>query len=311
MPVAVANMTAQQSSATGTGDRVLDGAALANCRAFASAFSTGDTVSATILDRATGDTEVGVYILRASPARLEVVSIRLALGPNASGGPTSPVSFVAGPKDVLCDVQAEDLPDNEGVFSLASVGAADGWGVPGEWWVKALGTQQIVANSQILLPFTARRTGLLVGVEVCITTASGVGGSVIVASLYDERPMNGAYVGGGAKIADLATLASDSTGSKSVVGLTVPLIAGRAYLLTLSASHTATMWAAAVDAAGARNIRADSITSNRGRQANLPMAQGSSYPPPSTAPTFPGSLSNVGASGSPSQILWPPLLRLQ
>jgi hypothetical protein len=204
------------------------------------------------------------------------------------------------------------LPDSAGgVFSLASVGASDGWGIPGEWWVKALGTQQIVANSQILLPFTATRSGVLVGVEVCVTTPSGVGGSVIVVSLYEETPVAGAYVGGGAKIADLATLASDSSGSKSVVGLSVPLVAGRAYLLTLSASHTATIWAAAVDAAGARNIRADSTVSNRGRQANLPMAQGSSYPPPATAPTFPGSLTNVGASGSPSQILWPPLMRLQ
>jgi hypothetical protein len=310
MTIGVANMVAQASTSTGTGDRLLDGAALLNCRTFASAFVDGDTVRATVLDRTTGDTEVGIYTYRTSPARLVVVEVRLAFGPNASGA-TSPITLAAGTHDVLCDVQAEDMPDNDGVFSLASVSASDGWGVPGEWWVKAVGTQQIVGGSQILLPFTARRTGLLVGVEVCITTASGVGGSVIVASLYNEKPVSGAYVGGGAKIADLATLASDSTGSKSVVGLTVPIIAGRAYMLTLSASHTATMWAAAVDAAGARNIRADSVTSNRGRQANLPIAQGSSYPPPATAPTLPGSLTNVGASGSPSQILWPPLLRFQ
>lgn len=107
MPV-VANMVAQTSTSTGTGDRTLDGSALLNCRAFVDAFADGDVVHATILDRTTGDTEVGVYTFRTGANRLEVVEVRLALGPNASGA-TSPVDFAAGTRDVVCDVQAEDV----------------------------------------------------------------------------------------------------------------------------------------------------------------------------------------------------------
>jgi len=50
-----------------------------------------------------------------------VVAIRLAFGPNASG-PTSPIDFAAGSKDVFVDLQAEDAitADDVATASTAS-----------------------------------------------------------------------------------------------------------------------------------------------------------------------------------------------
>lgn len=108
LPAMLKNLVGQTSSTTGTGDRALDGGAIRNCRSFASALVDGDIVNATIVDRLTGDSEVGTYTFRNSPPRLVVVAIETAFGPNSAGS-TSPVPFVAGTRDVLCDAPASML----------------------------------------------------------------------------------------------------------------------------------------------------------------------------------------------------------
>jgi hypothetical protein len=115
----IKNLCGQTSSTTGTGDRLLDGGAIRNCRTLASAFVDGDIVNASILDRATGDSEVGTYTFRFSPPRLVVVAIETASGPNATGS-TSPIPFVAGTRDVLVDAPASMLqPPSDAIVATS------------------------------------------------------------------------------------------------------------------------------------------------------------------------------------------------
>ena len=115
----IKNLCGQTSSTTGTGDRLLDGGAIRNCRTLASAFVDGDVVNASILDRATGDSEVGTYTFRLSPPRLVVIAIETATGPNATG-PTSPIPFVAGTRDVLVDAPASMLqPPSDAIVATS------------------------------------------------------------------------------------------------------------------------------------------------------------------------------------------------
>ena len=115
----IKNLCGQTSSTTGTGDRLLDGGAIRNCRTLASAFVDGDVVNASILDRATGDSEVGTYTFRLSPPRLVVIAIETATGPNATG-PTSPIPFAAGTRDVLVDAPASMLqPPSDAIVATS------------------------------------------------------------------------------------------------------------------------------------------------------------------------------------------------
>ena len=86
------NLLGETSTVVGTGDRTLTGTALANARVFSDEMSAGDTVRASIVDRTTGDTEVGIYTYQTGPSRLVVSSIVLAFGPNASGPTTASCS---------------------------------------------------------------------------------------------------------------------------------------------------------------------------------------------------------------------------
>jgi len=115
----IKNLCGQTSSTTGIGDRLLDGGAIRNCRTLASAFVDGDIVNVSILDRATGDSEVGTYTFRLSPPRLVVVAIETASGPNATGS-TSPIPFVAGTRDVLVDAPASMLqPPSDAIVATS------------------------------------------------------------------------------------------------------------------------------------------------------------------------------------------------
>jgi hypothetical protein len=94
------DLVAQYSTTVGTGDVTLDGLAKTNCRIVSDALAVDEIQPFTMLDTATGDSMVFRGRYKSGPARLEIVEVRLALGPNASG-PTSPVDWQAGEKLVV------------------------------------------------------------------------------------------------------------------------------------------------------------------------------------------------------------------
>ena len=306
MPI-LRNLVGQTSTTTGTGDRALDGSALANARTFASAYTAGDVVSATIVDRITGDTECGTYTVRDSPSRLEVVAIRLAFGPNASG-PTSPIDFAAGTRDAFVDLQAEDAitADDVATASTASKiprAGSDGtlarewipgfvgggvsigsfvWGLPGEYVPTATSTTHAVSGSNRLIGhgFTAHASVTLTHAAFEVTAAAAAGG-VGEMVLYDATVnADGSYtpttriavIGAGTPI--------NSTGLKSVSGLSIPLVRGRAYWAGLAVSLTCTVRACRVHRMAGRIW--DGGTSGQG--AVTVFLASSAYPAPDPAP---------------------------
>jgi hypothetical protein len=302
MAVGIANVTAQQSSVTGTGDRVLDGAVLQNCRTFASAFATGATVKATILDRTTGDTEVGVYILRASPARLEVVSVRLAMGPNASGGPTSPVAFAAGTKDVLCDVQAEDVVDLQKSSGpeFYSVGPIKAYGLPSTLVPIAAGTFSVPAGYMVGHVFVCAEDVLVERAMLGVASAGSVG-SVADLVLYEVKIGSGYTLTMGAKTT-LSTVSIATTGVKIVTSLSVALSKGQAYFIGLN-HNSVSPWnanSASFVPLGARIVRSDTFT---GASIYL-YSSITSYPAPDPGPAIAPGFDTASIGHKFPVLLW-------
>lgn len=277
MSIGVANMVAQQSSATGTGDRALDGAALANCRVFSAAFAAGDVVHATILDRTTGDTEVGVYVVRASPSRLEVQSIRLAFGPNASGA-TSPVSFAAGTKDVLCDVQAEDVaglpatetPTANAIPKAASTGRlAPRWlprrtplrlgtlyGLPSATHALTVAGNIALVSGNTYLFFFEAIDDVVITNALAQVAVAGTAGATATLSIYNAAVTTGVW-GATTKVADLGSVAIDSTGVRTISGLSTALAGGGLYALAVSVTANCTLVGALANEPGLRRRNAN------------------------------------------------------
>jgi hypothetical protein len=273
MPI-LRNLVGQTSTTTGTGDRALDGSALANARTFASAYTAGDVVSATIVDRTTGDTECGTYTVRASPSRLEVLAIRLAFGPNASG-PTSPIDFAAGTRDVFVDLQAEDAitADDVATASTASKiprAGADGiiarqwrpadhvatvtslrsaalnYGIPSADLFPISGNVTAGLNTGVAEPlFFVAPASITIDAAAVEVTATGTA-TVVEMGIY-EATRTGTSGGDSAgftignRLASWGTVSATTTGPKAITGLTTTLVAGRAYALAVVADGSVTL----------------------------------------------------------------------
>lgn len=115
------------------------------------------------------------------------------------------------------------------------------WGLPGEWIpVQGSASSQPIGadNRLVFWGFTAHADITLTAALANVSTA-GVAGGVGQLAIYDASVEDQTGYRPGAKIADLGGLvAVDSTGAKSVTGLSIALKRGRRYVLAFSASKT-------------------------------------------------------------------------
>jgi hypothetical protein len=257
------DLVAQYSTTVGTGDVLLDGVAKTNCRTVAAAYAVDAVASFTMLDTATGDSMVFRGRYKAAPDRLEIVSVRLAIGPNASG-PTSPVDWQAGEKLVVHDVAAGDFsttPTAGAIPVAGSDGKIDqGWtttdiatgiassskayGVPTHWVPSGVSTLTMVANESVCQVFQCTENVALSEMVLVMSSPSGAGTQIqfavreVAFSSPDQWTM-------GAVLADSGLLPADSGLSKVVTGLSVALSRGRFYALQAVSDGTPTLrgWA--------------------------------------------------------------------
>jgi hypothetical protein len=252
------DLVAQYSTTVGTGDVTLDGVAKTNCRLVSAALAVDEVQPFTMLDTATGDSMVFRGRYKSGPARLEIVEVRLALGPNASG-PTSPVDWQAGEKLVVHDVAAKDFSTTPtaGAIPVAGAGGllAAGW-VP---WVRPVRSSQpsgsygvpgaMVAAFTPLAPF-GRAVGAddLVGqffspvhdvvlrqIAHTVTVAASAGGTarlaVWEATLDEAAEATPFYTLTSGPLQDFGTVITTSTAVQTIGSLSLALRAGRHYFV--------------------------------------------------------------------------------
>jgi hypothetical protein len=272
---ALKNLVGQKTNTTGTGDRHLTDGPPANARTFADAgYVAGDVISCTIVDTTTGDTEVGLYVKRASPSRLEVQTIRQAFGPNASG-PTSPIDFQSGQKDVYVDAQAEDLiitddvtttPTASKIPRATACGKLDrGWrpadhvatmvstrsgdlnyGIPSACHFPISGNVTTGLNDSAAEPlFFVAPDDIVINAAAVEVTATGTA-TLIEMGIYEatRAGLSGGDRAGftiGNRLASWGTVSAATTGAKAITGLSTALERGKAYVLAVVANGTVTL----------------------------------------------------------------------
>ena len=99
---AIADRVKETTTTTGTGTVTLGGAGT-GFRTFSAAIGAGNTCYYTIVDRITGDWEIGIGTVSTSPDRLSRDTILKSSNSNAA------VSFASGTKDVFIDIPAAQL----------------------------------------------------------------------------------------------------------------------------------------------------------------------------------------------------------
>jgi hypothetical protein len=229
------NLVAQYSTTTGTGDVTLDGAVKTNCQAVTSAYSVDQIGSFTMLDTATGDSMVFRGKLKATPDRLEIVSVRLALGPNASS-PTAAVDWQAGEKLVVNDAAAEDLGPQiwAGAIGDPTVGQ---YGLPAALVPGSPTTQSIAANASLVQIFQCVENVVVKEMALRIQTLAAAGTSIQFA-LRRASFVPAAAVTLGDVLADSGALSASATNFKSVTGLSVQLVKGELYAVQAASDGT-------------------------------------------------------------------------
>jgi hypothetical protein len=221
------NLVAQYSTTTGTGDVLLDGAVKTNCQAVTSAYSVDQTGSFTMLDTATGDSMVFRGKLKGSPDRLEIVSVRLALGPNASS-PTAAVDWQAGEKLVVNDASAEDLAATQIWAGAIGNPALVQFGLPAALVPRAPTVQAMTANASLVQIFQCVENVVVTRMRLRIATF-GAAGTFIQFALRRASFVPDAAVTLGDVLADSTALSASSGNNKTVTGLSVELMKGELY----------------------------------------------------------------------------------
>jgi hypothetical protein len=230
------NLVAQYSTTTGTGDVLLDGAVKTNCRAVTSAYSVDQIGSFTMLDTATGDSMVFRGKLKGSPDRLEIVSVRLALGPNASS-PTAAVDWQAGEKLVVNDGAAEDLAPQIRAGAIGDP-ALEQWGLPfASHFTSGFGTLTLTANTSTALVFQCVENVVVKEMKLRISTF-GAAGTFIQFALRRASFVPPAAVTLGDVLADSGALSASATNAKVVTGLSVELTRGELYAVEAVSTGT-------------------------------------------------------------------------
>jgi hypothetical protein len=233
------NLVAQYSTTTGTGDVLLDGAVKTNCQAVTSAYSVDQTGSFTMLDTATGDSMVFRGKLKGSPDRLEIVSVRLALGPNASS-PTAAVDWQAGEKLVVNDASAEDLVATQIWAGAIGDPALAQYGLPAALVPGSPSTQAMTANASLVQIFQCVENVVVKEMALRIQTLAAAG-TFIQFALRRASFVPAAAVTLGAVLADSGALSASATNFKSVTGLSVPLLKGELYAVQAASDGTPTL----------------------------------------------------------------------
>jgi hypothetical protein len=205
-----------------------------------SAYSVDQIGSFTMLDTATGDSMVFRGKLKATPDRLEIVSVRLALGPNASS-PTAAVDWQAGEKLVVNDASAEDLVATQIWAGAIGDPALDQYGLPfASNTTSVTQTLALTANTSTALVFQCVET--IVVKEMALRISSfGAAGTFIQFALRRASFASPAAFTLGDVLADSGALSASATNFKSVTGLSVELAKGELYAVQAVSDGTPTL----------------------------------------------------------------------
>lgn len=121
---------------------------------------------------------------------------------------------------------------------------ANSWGMPGEWvpvFATAISSAVGADNRLVFFGFTAHENITITGILVNVSAASAAGG-VGQMALYDGVQADQVGYQPTTKIADAGpTVAIDSTGPKSITGLSFSLVKGSTYVLAFSMSRTCSL----------------------------------------------------------------------
>jgi hypothetical protein len=121
---------------------------------------------------------------------------------------------------------------------------ANSWGMPGEWvpvFATAISSAIGADNRLVFFGFTAHENIIITGILVNVSVASAAGG-VGQMSMYNAVQIGQVGYTPTTKIADAgSTVAIDSTGAKSITGLSFALVKGGNYAFAFSVSRTCSL----------------------------------------------------------------------